>query len=378
MSKRSILIFVLLIALVVVCAVSLTACGAIKGIMDLANDIDNLKSDTMKTQQEIQEALGDKYYIKYDITSESSGEGNETDEEHVIVASNGTYSFWQTDDGKTLIKKDGNTYYVYNREQDSEKYTSLSVYESETSPLYYANAYILACGDSLTYSSKSTVTFLGRTCTKYVTNLGTSSALGSVKLDTEYIVDNTTGACLKYAVAASADTTDGKDSGAATFEAKVFKQGNDVDAEFAPEIENIAISEWDTTFMATMGLTAVPAVENTKLVGASIETTTQTKEYVLVLNMNGALADNKTALLAVFESFFNAGAKFDSSDDQKTSYQDTDLFDDNSDDEYAPGMDFTAYTSSGDLVSIAVVQMPDEDDASYCRISFTLTHTIAA
>ena len=130
--------------------------------------------------------------------------------------------------------------------------------------------------------------------------------------------------------------------------------------------------------MATMGLTAVPAVENTKLVGASIETTTQTKEYVLVLNMNGALADNKTALLAVFESFFNAGAKYDSDDNLKTSYQDTDLFDDNSDDEYAPGMDFTAYTSSGDLVSIAVVQMPDEDDASYCRISFTLTHTIAA
>ena len=378
MTKKSILVLTLLVALVVICAISLTACGAIKGIMDLADDISNLQSDTMKTQQEIQEALGEKYFIKYEITSDSSGEGNEHTEEEVIVASNGEYSLWQIEDGKTLIKKIGNTYYVYNHEQGSTQYTSVSTYESETSPIYYANAYVLACGDSLTYSSKSTVTFLGRTCTKYVTNLGTSSALGSVKLNAEYIVDNTTGACLKYAIAASADTTDGKDSGAATFEAKVFKQGNDVDAEFAPEIANIAISEWDTAFMATMGLTAVPAVANTKLVGASIETTTQNKEYVLALNMNGALADNKTALLAVFESFFNAGAKYDRDDNEKTSYQDTDLFDDNSDEEYSPGMDYTACTSNGDLVSIAVVQMPDENDASYCRISFTLTHTIAA
>ena len=83
MSKKSILVLTLLVALVVICAISLTACGAIKGIKDLVNDIENLKSDTMKTQQEIQEALGEKYYIKYDITSESSGEGNETDEEAV-------------------------------------------------------------------------------------------------------------------------------------------------------------------------------------------------------------------------------------------------------------------------------------------------------
>ena len=375
MTKKSILVLTLLVALVVICAISLTACGAIKGIMDLADDISNLQSDTMKTQQEIQEALGEKYYIKYEITSESqsSGEGNESDQEYVIVASNGTYSYWQTEDSKALIKKNGNTYYVYNQEQGATQYTSVSVYESETSPLYYAHAYVLACGDSISYSSKSTITFLDRSCTKYVTNLGAASVYGSVKVDAEYVVDNATGACLKYSIAASTNTTDGKDSGKATFEAKVFKQGNAVDAELAPEIANIVISEWDTAFMATMGLTAVPAVANTKLVGASIETTTQNKEYVLALNMNGALADNKTALLAVFESFFNAGAKYDRDDNEKTNYQDTDLFDDNSDEEYSPGMDYTACTSNGDLVSIAVVQMPGENDTYYCRVSFDFT-----
>ena len=375
MSKRSILIFVVLIALVIVCAVSLTACGAIKGIMDLANDIENLKSDTMKTQQEIQEALGEKYYIKYEVTSESSGEENTSETNEIIVATNGTYSFSQTGDSKVLLKKVEDVYYIYGQESGKDEYISINLYDSTINPLNSANVYMVAAGESISYSSKSDVTFLGRSCTKYSTSLGTNSSLGSVNMETEYIIDKSTGACLKYSASASADTTDGNGSGKATFEAKEFKLGNDVDAEIAVETNKIVVKEWDTEFMTSMGLTGIAPIANTQLNGASLYTSEQNKEYDIILNMDGTIEENKTALLAIAESFFNAGAKYDSGEELQASYQD--LTRDESADENAPSINFDAYSEDGDEVYISIYESASDDDTIYTRISFTFTHQLA-
>ena len=331
MKKKSIILFAMIIAIVTIFAVVFTACNGLKGIVDGLNK--ETYTDQTKSLSEVEEALGSKYYIKYKITSTDTDGTTET--EYYVTASDGTYYFYDTETSDLFLKQVGTKYYAYSKTNESTNYNSVAVYNHEVNPFAGLTSYLVMPGEEITYTSKSSDTFLSRACTKYECDLGVATFAGAASYTEHYYIDNATGVVLKHDISASATTVDGTDNASVSWEVTEFKFGDDVNAFMQTEKNKIVVSEWDQEFFVSVGLTTVQTPgANASFVAAEKDG----NEYEITYTVTSA-----TAVNAIINSFFSSGANRDKdSGEEKSSYTDSDIYSATED----VSISFNVYTST--------------------------------
>lgn len=216
--------------------------------------------DHGKTQDEVAELIGDKYLIsvKVDSSYRDSNGQYVNDSVGYTTVSNGIYSYWGTsvDDLKngSLYKRFGDDSLVaYDYSEEAGKYTRMTVFPTEINPFRSVSVIFLADPD-IEYTSKTSTTFLGRPCTQYDYKDTSASVGGSASLERLWIIDNATGACLKYSGTVTGNGFGVSSGASGNFEVTQFEQGEKVDQCINGIIGKIAINEWDVNILKKLGL----------------------------------------------------------------------------------------------------------------------------
>lgn len=271
MKKLFLLLFSLLIC------VSLTACGNISEIINNFTDpngnggdptttasgggaITTTKAsgsdqkDDMNSREEVINLIGDKYLICLKVTDSYSGsDGSSSNDTYYYTASDGTYYYWcVNNENGNLYKNDGQYAIVYRYDEDTEKYTDLEYFPSEINP-FGQMLLLFMLNDELEYTTKTTVTFLNRQCTKYEYK-NTAIAGGQDATTNEtWIVDNETGACMKHELAVSSLSYGA--SASASFEVTQFEiKSQAVTTYMNTQIDKICVDKWDIDLFEFFGL----------------------------------------------------------------------------------------------------------------------------
>ena len=252
---------------------SLTACGAISKIIDQITTADNgggsdqtqpagvtttksdsgSQKDSMKSEEEVKALIGDMFVIDLKITESSGEEKNET---HYYAASDGTYYYASANsENGHLYKELGDGFISYEYDTDLNKYRSLQNYRSVPNP-FTAIAIVFLVQEEIEYTSKTSVTFLNRPCTKYTEVINNGSFVASASSEEEWIIDNQTGLCLKHSLKISASATDeGYVEASGAFEVAEFvTDAASVSAFMKEHTDKIVVSEWDTEMFSYAGL----------------------------------------------------------------------------------------------------------------------------
>ena len=219
----------LLLLLPLIGAFALTGCGD-EGEEEAAGG-DHLEYSEEQVKAKVKE-LGESegYEISYEVKS--------SDEEtlHYTLGAKDHYYWGITDDSKYLYHLEDDIYQAFSYDEDTHEFMkSGGEMDLSTMPeykeyveaassgygvyLYAANSY--AEGDGLT--KKGTVTFIGRSATKYEYKFVAVQGSASYEL----IIDNATGVTLKWAISGT-DNINGV-SGSASIEATAFKTGSAVE-----------------------------------------------------------------------------------------------------------------------------------------------------
>lgn len=157
-------------------------------------------------------AKGDVYYFMY---------GNNDSQMYVDLSANDRfvlYDAYTDDDGRVLWEKEITNYdEAAGLTKDALKQQAEAM---ATGVWGYLGAYSIATSGT---GTKTSDTFLGRACDKYVYRDAAASVYGSVSVSTEYWIDKQTGVCLKYSVSGSAITVDGAESASVSYECTSFE-----------------------------------------------------------------------------------------------------------------------------------------------------------
>ena len=210
----------------------------------------------LPSAQAIVSAIGETYKISaqglYDNYSQTA-------------ASDGTYFL---SPAGTFSKKTGeNQYHNYGNMRDG-KYTSLS------SPNYFpedslgtivaqetVGKILQFAGETISYQSEEALTFAGRAAKKYTYD--GQNVYGYDTFHEEIVIDDLTGACLKYDnLGRAGDGFTGGTRNKAGFQVTEFFYGENNAQALAVINEykaKIDVYEWDTAFMTAVGLSAVDA-----------------------------------------------------------------------------------------------------------------------
>ena len=130
----------------------------------------------------------------------------------------------------------------------------MTIFPTEINPFRSVNAIFLV-EPEIEYTSKSSVTFLGRACTKYDYQESESNVAASATYERHWIMDNATGACLKYNAAVTGSSIGyGLSAASANFEVTKFELGEAVDQYITRLSQKILIKEWDVDILEKLGL----------------------------------------------------------------------------------------------------------------------------
>ena len=333
---KKIWIIALVVTLIACVAVCFTACGMLNKLT--GNDDSETYTEPMKSAEEIKAALGNNYIVTVKVSgsSQSSSGGNDSSVEYFTTAYNGTYSWYGQEGAATgvLLKHNqDNSTYMYSYDTDSGKYDSVSLYGTadQRDPFYYVSAYVFYSSSELTYSTKTSTTFLNRSCTKYTYSQSYGIIGYNESVSEEWIVDNTTGAILKHSWDVSASAGGESGSANASFECTRYDtNASTVNSFIDTEVAKIIISEWDTTYFAQAGLTGTIAAPSGQLVSASYykgdAVGDLSDEYTAVYKITGAKDTSAAQVNTLIQSFFTAGAnRGEYTDEVYTSWQDDNI-----------------------------------------------------
>ena len=290
--------------------------------------------DEVKSHEEVARLIGDKYLITIKlITSyrESSGETVEDSIEYTTV-SDGTYSYWGTtledlSRGSLYKRCDDSSLASYDFDEEAGGYTEMAIFPTEINPFRSVNAIFLV-ETEIEYTSKSAITFLGRECTKYEYKVSESTIGGSATYERTWIMDNATGACLKYDAAVAGSGLDYSGAASANFEVTQFEQGSKVDEIIKKITDKIFIKEWDSEVFEKLGLTkdsssyelddilksATIERSSLQLREASNEVYADTGNgtYSIVYFANLSQVKGEELVKAIINNIYDCGAQFDS------------------------------------------------------------------
>ena len=226
---------------------------------------DNNK-DAVKSRDEVAELIGDKYLITVRVDGSYTDGSGQLVTEYVeySTVSDGVYSYWGTslEDLKTgsLYKRVNEDLVVYDYSEDAGGYTELAVFPTEINPFRSVNIIFLA-ETEIEYTKKESTTFLGRACTKYEYKESDATVAASATFEREWIMDNTTGACLKYSAAVKGSGIGVSGSASGSFEVTQFEQGSKVDEIIKKISDKIFIKEWDLSVFDKLGLTNTSSLD---------------------------------------------------------------------------------------------------------------------
>lgn len=228
MMKKKVLILAIAV-LTAFALLSLAACNLVQVTGGDASISDDYNADTTKANVASLRSNGG-YFIKYQLTAESTGEDAEnTNEELTLAAKNDVYYIKNSNVEEAYYDLSNNDYAaVYTKGEDGwtltfkaydENYTKADAKEAFTAFESYFVMYA-TLDEGL---EKSSATIAGRACDKY--SWGVSmNFLVNVSAKSECCIDKATGICLKWAASASASGI-GMDSGSGStnFECKEFR-----------------------------------------------------------------------------------------------------------------------------------------------------------
>ncbi len=226
----------------------LTLCGCGNLLGDLFNiEGEEGEKETLSSKEEVEDALGGNYEIvvKFGIYSSESGSAPTYTQKNTVKVADG-YTFYSNvdlpeDDASPVVYLSGDGI-LYSYDDESEKYTS-GVALNEDNEVIGAYGFVLAfVGTEIEYNTKTTETFIGRSCTKYSREFTMTVAGSSINTSVCYYIDNQTGICLKYSLSGDVSTAAASSSSSnIAFEAESFTLGQtDLDGEIA----KIAVVEW--------------------------------------------------------------------------------------------------------------------------------------
>ena len=267
-----------------------------------------VQTERLKTRADIMTKLGSQYYIK---TKNINGTGV------AEVATNGNYTYY-TRPSATFTYTGGGNVYVYSDLRDDDKYYAMARTDGAAADILaggtIANIFLYE-DETISYHTKSDVTFADRAAVKYVY----TDAAG---ISQELVVDKYSGACLQHDGKGAA--TDGFTGGLATasFEVVKLEMGNSATTTLNGIVARVAITGWDTEWFAATGLN----VATLQVPGGTLERaewahnstrTADNAEWVAVYNVISATPEAQRLNLRNFmRSFFDAGAKYNDSRDQ--------------------------------------------------------------
>ena len=217
--------------------------------------------DSVKSQEQVAALIGDKYVITISVDSSYRDSSGEYVEDSVTYStlSDGVYSYWGTSledlsNGSLYKRLSDDSLASYSYDREAGGYTSMTIFPTEINPFRSVNAIFLV-EPEIEYTSKSSVTFLGRACTKYDYQESESNVAASATYERHWIMDNATGACLKYNAAVTGSSIGYGSAGAsANFEVTKFELGEAVDQYITRISQKILIKEWDVDILEKLGL----------------------------------------------------------------------------------------------------------------------------
>lgn len=284
-------------ALLTLSTISLSACSFYGG---------NRKSDTLKSNEEVRELIGDNYALKAEFIAES----DDSDRVTIETKQDGEFAFtlnYHIDDSEVSQEKrlsKGNLVYQY--DDVSHKYTSITRVRGAELSTLDALSFILGYDTGLTstkitYNTKETGTFIGRPVTIYTTKIGVSlTGIISAGYTNTYTFDDATGLCLKMIHSINASTAGDSSGGSFGYEVKSFTIGG---VSLDSEIAKVVVSEWPTeTQFDEMGIPALQKV-NGSLVNAEVNLVDGLAySYSLILEM-----EDETSFTTLTEEAYSLG-----------------------------------------------------------------------
>ena len=272
---------------------------------------------TLNTAQQIATAVGTTFKV---TATNLSGQTPTT------AASDGTY-FYVDDPYARFLKKYSENNYQYYAQQANNKY--IKMYSTffadgaEVSVLSAGNLAVLFlyAGQTITYQNVETTTFLSRPVKKY-TYVSTNANNPAQTYTEEIIIDDATGACLKHD--SNYSPVDSFTNGTSKLSAQVseFTYGASnataVATFLQPFIDKIDVNEWDTAFLATIGLDDLAAPSTADNIYTSYwwsATNMRNSDYpdwfVRYDIHSASQALLQDTMEAYLQSVYNAGAKLD-------------------------------------------------------------------
>lgn len=294
----------------------------------------NNNKDQMKTRDEVAALIGEKYLITVRVDSSYRDSNGQTVEEYVTytTVSDGVYSYWGTSldnlANGSLYKRVNADLVSYDYSEEAGGYNSMSVFPTEINPFRSVNI-IFFSELELEYTSKSSTTFLGRACTKYEYKEANASAAGAATYERTWIVDDNTGACLKYSAAVTGSGLGVNGGASGNFEVTEFVQGSSVDVTIKKITDKIFVKEWDTSALEKLGLSAKDGymldiysicrannIDSSKLqlreVSSEVFADTGNGEHSTQYFAQLSQSEGEKLVKAIITNLFNCGAKYDS------------------------------------------------------------------
>ncbi len=281
-------------------------------------------SVTFNTAQQIATAIGTTFKI---VATNLSGNAPTT------CVSDGTY-FYVDNMPARFSKKYGDNNFQYYAQTANNKYIKMysTYYDNDPliSVLSTGNLEVLFmyAGQTISYQNMEATTFLSRPAKKY-TYVSTNPNNAQITYTEEIIVDDATGACLKHD--GSGSSKDSFTNGTVKVSAQVsdFTYGtanaSAVQSFLQPYIEKIDVNEWDTAYLATIGLDDLSAPSTANNIFTSYwysgdnMRSSEYPDWTVNYHINSAsqslLQDTMQAYL---ESIYNAGAKLNGDGDVDT------------------------------------------------------------
>ncbi len=281
-------------------------------------------SVTFNTAQQIATAIGTSFKI---VATNLSGNAPTT------CVSDGTY-FYVDNSYARFSKKYGDNNFQYYAQTANNKYIKMysTFYDNDPliSVLSTGNLEVLFmyAGQTISYQNMEATTFLSRPAKKY-TYLSSNPNNAQITYTEEIIVDDATGACLKHD--GSGSSKDSFTNGTVKVSAQVsdFTYGtanaSAIQSFLQPFIDKVDVNEWDTTFLATIGLDDLSAPSTADNIymsywysGDSMRTSTYPDWTVIYRIESASQSLLQDTMLTYLQSIYNAGAKLDYNGDVET------------------------------------------------------------
>ena len=282
-------------------------------------------SVTFNTAQQIATAIGTTFKI---VATNLSGNAPTT------CVSDGTYYYVDNMPAR-FLKKYGDNNFQYYAQTANNKYIKMySTYYDDADPqisvLSGGNLEVLFmyAGQTISYQNMEATTFLSRPVKKY-TYVSTNPNNAQITYTEEIIIDDATGACLKHN--GSGSSKDSFTNGTVKVSAQVsdFTYGtanaSTIQSFLQPFIDMIDVSEWDTAYLATIGLDdlSAPSTANNIFTsywyGANYMRTSEYPDWTVNYHIKSASqALLQDTMQAYLESIYNAGAKLNADGDVDT------------------------------------------------------------